>query len=259
MSSISLRGAPVALLATVLLSAPASAAGAERLEVRAQGGAGTPVTGSGQLALSGTTAVRVGVPTLESGRAVLVEGPGATDPRAVRFPAYVATGRYARAVLRLTPTSGSALSPGSADFEFGAVLNLDRVSSGRSNDNGDNVLQRGLWGDRAQLKLEVDAGRPACSVKGDQGRRTVRSSVRLTRDAWYTVRCERMGGRLTVEVARYGASPVRTTVSGQTGRLSFDPARPASVGGKLDSSGQIVAGATDQLNGAVARVWVRHL
>lgn len=220
---------------------------------------GTVLTGTAPLAVAGDTPVSTHVERLSGGALRVVPGPSRTLPTAVSFPDYVAAGRYPRAVLRVTPTSGGALSPGAADFEYGAVFRLDASSSGRLDDNGDNVFQRGLSGDSSMLKLEVDHGRPACKIHGDQGVVVVRSGLRITRGRWYDVRCSRVGTTVTVRTAPYGSGePVLRSTSRATGTITFAPDRPASVGGKLTRSGDIVAQASDQFNGAIAKVWIRR-
>ena len=70
----------------------------------------------------------------------------------------------------------------------------------------------------------------------------------------------RVGSRVTLQVTPYGGSAKAVTDSevGPTGALAFDPTRLASVGGKLNRLGEI-AQSSDQLNGAVARVFVQGL
>jgi len=216
------------------------------------------VTGAGQFAVGGDTTVAISVASLSGGRAKVVAGPDSALPRAVQFPSYVRSGTYPRAVVRLAPTSGAALSPGTSTFEYGAVFRLDASSSGRSIDNGNNLFQRGLYADRAQLKLQIDHGYPSCLVKGSAGRVYARSNMKVTPDTWYRATCSRVGSRLTVAVTRHGGSftTVSKSVGGSTGTLTFGSSVRASIGGKLTSSGAIVSSSTDQFNGAVARVWI---
>jgi hypothetical protein len=191
-----------------------------------------------------------------------VPGPDSALPKAIRLPSYVASGPYPRAVVSLTPVSGHALSPGSSSFSFGAVYRLDATSSGRSLDDGDNVFQRGRYGDRSVWKLQVDDGHPSCLVKGTGGQAFVRSPATVTADRWYRTTCTRVGTTLSVEVRPYagGTAGVRTTVDAASGDVSFHSTPPASIGGKLttDAGTAVVASGTDQLNGAVARVWVER-
>lgn len=248
------------LLVVVTIPSEAAAVTTPGTTQTARGSTGTPVTGAGQLASSGDTAVGISVAQLSGGQALVAAGPGGALPSAVQFPAYVATGTYPRAVVRVAPTSGAGLDPGSSSFEFGAVLRLDRVSSGRSLDNGDNVFQRGLSSDASMFKLELDSGRPSCKVRGASGELTVRSATTVARGGWYTVRCSRTASQVAVEVSGYGSTTTTRTVgNGTTGALTFRAGQAASIGGKLNASGAIVGSATDQLNGAVAQVWTRRL
>ena len=189
--------------------------------------------GAGQFDVTGDTTVGISVAALSGGSTKVVAGPDSALPRAVQFPAYVGSGTYPRAVVRLAQTSGDALSPGSSDFEYGAVFRLNPLSSGRSVDNGNNVFQRGLYADRAQFKLQIDHGYPSCLVKGSAGRVFARSSVKVTPDTWYSARAlARLAGDRGGDA--YGAA---TTVSqgGQrlAGTLTFGSSVRASIGGKL--------------------------
>ncbi len=262
------RGLPdlAALLSLSLLmfgvagAASGEAVNANSLAVQAVGTTGTLVTGSDQFTVGGDTAVKIAVARLSGGTAKVVAGPdGATQ--AVEFPAYVKSGAYPRAVIRVTPTSGGGLSPGADDFEYGAVFRLNATSSGRSIDNGDNLFQRGLYNDRAQFKLQIDSGYPSCRVRGSAGQVFARSSTKVTRGKWYSATCSRVGSRLTVQVVPFGsnATPVTNVANGSSGTLTFPASKPAAVGGKLTASGAVVSGATDQFNGAVANVWANRL
>jgi len=219
--------------------------------------AGTVLTSGGQFSVSGDTNVLVDVAQLSGGEVRVARGPDEALPTALTYPPYRASGAYPRAVLTLTPTSGDALSPGGVDFEYGAVFRLDATSSGRVDDNGDNVFQRGLSGDMSQLKLEVDHGRPSCKIHGESGEVTVRAEAKINRGDWYEVRCSRTGDEVSVGVAPYGGGAATLkTASGATGDIDFSPVQLASVGGKLNKAGDIVTHASDQFNGAIAKVWI---
>ena len=248
----------LALACAGALVVSAEAASTSSLALQAIGTTGTIVTGADQFAVDGDTTVAISVAGLSGGTAKVVAGPDSALPRAVQFPSYVSSGTYPRAVVRLTPTSGDALSPGSSDFEYGAVFRLNALSSGRSIDNGNNLFQRGLYADRAQFKLQIDYGYPSCLVKGSAGRVFARSSIKVTPDTWYSATCSRVGSLVTVAVTRYGgaATTVSKVVSGSTGTLTFGSSVRASLGGKLTSSGAVVSSSTDQFNGAVAKAWI---
>jgi len=241
--------------------ATAQAATTGSLTLQPRGTVGTIVTGVGQFDVGGDTAVNIAGAKLSGGNLKVVAGPDSVRPRAVQFPSYVGSGTYPRAVLRLNPVSGYALASGASDFEYGAVFRLDARSSGRSIDDGNNLLQRGLYSGPAQFKLQVDGGYPSCSVKGSAGRVSVSSVTKVAADRWYRAECSRVGSRVSVSVAPYGGTGTTSSrsASGSSGTLSFQSSVPASLGGKLTSTGAVVSGATDQFNGAVARAWVRRL
>lgn len=247
-----------ALPASAVLAGPAGAATAAEVNLTGKGPKGTPVTGVAQIAVTGGTEVDVDVSTVSGGEAVVARGPGEGLSRSVRFPRYVDSGSYPRAVLEVEPESGGAFDPGADDFSFGAVLKLAPRSDGRAEDDGDNVFQRGLYADAAQFKLQIDGGRPSCLVKGNAGRVKV-TGPKIDRGTWYTISCARKGSALVVKTARYDGTggTDRHIATGSTGKLSFSSSTPASVGGKLDGSGKVVAGSSDQFNGRVAEVWLR--
>jgi len=257
----SIRLAAVSMASLAFVSSGAVLSGTQAdstdvLSLTADGVLGTVVQGVGQLTVTGDTAVDVDVENVDGGRMQLVAGPGLLET-AVRFPSYSDSSAYPRAVLSLTPTSGQALSPQSADFAYAAVYRLDATSSGSAEDNGDNLFQRGIWSEPSMFKLELDSGHPTCVVKGSEGRVTVRSPTKVQPNEWYRTVCSRVGDRLKVAVTPYGTTDtVRAENAGPTGQVAFPASRPASVGGKLSGSGDVLRTASDQFNGAIARVWI---
>jgi hypothetical protein len=239
---------------------PASAAPtAHSATLHATGAIGTVVTGEGQVAVDGDTAVDVSVADDEGGQVRVVDGPSSSLPRAWQFPTYQADGAYPRAAVGLSPTDGDAFSPGGSDFSYGSVFRLDAASSGRSSDNGDNIFQRGRYSEPAMFKLQVDHGYPSCMVKGSTGRASVKSSVKVDPDAWYAATCSRVGSTLTIAVTAYGGDTVTDRADGDAGSVTFPDSLPASIGGKLNSSSLALANGSDQLNGAVAQVSISRL
>jgi hypothetical protein len=209
---------------------------------------------------SGSAAVRIDVVTRSGGAARRTAG--MASPWAVRLPAYTGSSDPARAVLRISATGTSdLLSPRTSAFSFGADFKLDATSTGSSVDNGDNLVQRGLYGDAAQYKIEVDGGRVACRIKGAAGTVYVRSSLSVRRGTWYRAICTRSSGAVVVYVASVSSagpgSYVRTGRSGTTGDVNLPDAVPMSLGGKLGANGSMVLGATDQFNGVIDRVFYR--
>jgi hypothetical protein len=265
---LSVTVAVAALLGGVVLapaaaaSRPAPAAGG-RADVRVtfdegSGGRGSVVRSARS---TGTADVRVDVVTRSGGTARRVRGTGSRW--AVRLPALQESSDPARAVLRIRATGGGdPLSPGEHGFIFGADFRLRAESVGGPVDNGDNLVQRGLWNDPAQIKLEVDGGTVGCRVKGSAGDVYVRSSVRVQPGQWYRALCRRAGHGLVLRVAAVSASGAgpftRDRADGDIGVVDMADAVPMSVGGKLSADGSMDLAATDQLNGAVDRVVYRR-
>ena len=210
---------------------------------------------------SGRLPVRVDVVT--SGRGT-VRGATGLNGGAVLLPALAEQGA-AYAVLRLEATGTSdELSPGPRAFEFGADFALDAASTGTEADNGDNLVQRGLSVDAAQYKIQVDAGRPSCTVAGDSGSTTVSADTLVDFETWYRVRCTRRGDSLSLSVAEIGpdgevAEAVTAADEGEMGFVAMAAGVPLSVGGKLRGDGGIVQVSTDQFNGLVDQVVYRLL
>lgn len=205
---------------------------------------------------SGSANVRLDVTTLEGGelRTQHVDG-----RRAARFPSYVSSGTYPRAAVTVrTPLDAQdRLQPGTMDFTLRAHFRLDPVTAGRTDDNGDNLLQRGLASDAAQYKLELNHSRPACRVEGSEGVLEAQSTTELEPETWYEVTCSRQDDSLRLEVI--GPEPVEnvTTISGPVGNILFDRSVPLSVGGKVTRQGELVRSATDQFNGSISSVELR--
>lgn len=206
------------------------------------------------VANSGTGSVdvivaRSGTATVES-----VEGPD--GGQAVRFPAYTG-GAVAPAAVIVATATGDALSPLDRDFEFGATVKLDTESSGSAVDDGDNLVQRGNFGDPGQYKIQLDKGVPSCRIVGDAGEVFVKAEEAVEPGAWYVVSCKREGSEVSLTMAPYddqdGQESWRAT--GSTGQVSLD-AQPLSVGGKVSPEGVPVASA-DQFNGAMDDVYLR--
>lgn len=176
----------------------------------------------------------------------------------LQLPWYSGTAGGPYAALRVTPLGSDWLSPGTSDFRFGADLRIDSANQGSDPDNGNNVVQRGLWDDPMQYKLEIDNNRPNCVFRGTQGRLSVRSSVTVEPKAWYQVTCRRTAAeKVSVSVTKIGSSatPVVNSNVGPLGTLDAVPGTPLSVGAKLTHDGQILRSATDQFNGRVDNVF----
>lgn len=157
------------------------------------------------------------------------------------------------AALEVKPRSGDDLTPGTARFEYGA----DFMADGDW-DDGDNVIQRGLYTDRGQYKLEIDGGRPACSMKGSAGQLTVRLGPEIESQVWYRARCVRDGGQVALSVLRIGTGETWTrTIKGPTGNIRpQSPFTQMSIGAKTWDNGH-VGEAPDQFSGVIDNVFLR--
>ena len=217
-----------------------------------------PSTGSGAIAEQrGEASVSVATASFQGGEVGTKDGLAGT--RAFSFPEFRGRGPYPRAVVTATPTTEEdGLSPDSRDFQYGADIRLEAESTGRTEDNGNNVIQRGLSVDPVMFKLEVDANlRPSCTIKGRLGEVTVYALQPLEPSTWYRIRCDRQKDQVTIFVGEFLPSGATTAVGrGQIGKIGpvdmRDPLLPVSVGGKVSRSGQIVRDATDQFNGEIA-------
>jgi hypothetical protein len=163
-------------------------------------------------------------------------------------------------VLAITnATATDQLDPGLAPVQFGADFALDSASARSGTvDDGNNLIQRGLWDDRSQLKLEIDAGRLICRVKGRSGEVSITGSTTVETGRWYRASCRRSGTRVTLTLGWWSSSGTYSSRSwakdGTTGSLSPNArSTPLSVGGKLAADGTVHA-ATDQFNGPVDNV-----
>lgn len=191
------------------------------------------------------------------GRLRVQPGP---DGQAVRFPAFDASSDPARAVLVYRSDAGGldpgGLDPGEQDFRFGADFMLDTVTQGE-NDDGNNLVQRGLSSDRMQYKLQADFGLASCRLEGDHGSVTVTSRVRIEPQVWYTVTCSREGDEVTLDLQTVTGQDLDTVKRGaRTGSLKFVSSVPLVMGGKLTADGVVVRRKADQLNGALDNVFV---
>jgi hypothetical protein len=152
--------------------------------------------------------------------------------------------------------------PGRGDFSFGAEFVLDAHHGSSSTDNGDNLVQRGLFGEDAQYKIQLDDARPSCRVNGSEGSVTVRAAERVETGEWYRVRCRRTGDEVSLRVVTsFGEGrELRDYVEhGRTGSVSFAGGGPFSIGGKVDKDGDVLTADSDQFNGLVDDVFFRQL
>lgn len=210
----------------------------------------------------GTASVRVRSVTSNGG--AVVRRPGHREGWAVRLPAYSASDP-AYAVVRVRNEAlADPLSPGSRGFSFGADFALNATSSGTSADDGDNLIQRGLYDDTGQYKIQLDGRQASCRVKGSAGDEFVKvATVTVDAGRWYRVRCTRRANTVTLAIGEIGADGsvdfTSSSKTGSIGSVALERGVPLSIGGKLKSDGALVLGATDQFNGRVDRVLYRRL
>lgn len=213
---------------------------------------------------TGSATVDVAVATAGGGQLVTAPARNGTG-RAVETPEFDPASDGERAVVRITNAAGTdRLDPASKNFSFGAdfVLDADSAKPG-SNDDGDNLLQRGLYGDEDQYKLQLDGRRPSCRLKGNAGGTTaavqVTSTVEVDSTHWYRAECVRVGTRLDVVVKRLGGGSTVTTSTTGPAVLKVKMAAgsiPVSIGGKLNANGTVNPD-SDQFNGRIDNAYVR--
>lgn len=215
---------------------------------------------------SGDSRLAVTMSALDGGR--LAQGRARVSPRtnkAVRTPRHDAGVEAPRAVIRVVDRRGADdLDPGGGRLVFGADFSLDRDSEAHddgSTDNGNNLVQRGLFNQVSQYKIQVDGAVVSCRIKGRAGTALIASTVHIVPERWYRARCQRQASLVTLALTWWKAdgTPVRSlsAVSTRTGRLSpASPNVPFSIGGKLNNTGEVLADA-DQFNGRIDNVVLR--
>lgn len=207
---------------------------------------------------AGTANLRSSLATRSGG--TIRPAAGRVAPRtnsAIRTPAFDARVKGPRAVVKVVdPAGADDLDPGTAGFTFGADFTLNaRSQQSGSGDNGNNLIQRGLYGNVSQYKIQVDHKRVTCRIKGSSGVVEVMSPVTITAGRWYRAWCSRSGSSVTIAVTRWSESGAAITSSssssGTTGSLSPAIRRvPLSIGGKLNADGAVLD-SSDQFNGRI--------
>jgi hypothetical protein len=131
-----------------------------------------------------------------------------------------------------------ARNPRKSNFALGATFRSNPIPDAYSG----NLIQKGLWGDAGQVKLQVvpaGGGTVNCRVKGAARAKFIASSVVIDDGAWHTALCWRQGGTLGLTV-----DGVTRSMSASVG--SIVNSRPLNVANKNDT-----ATASDQLIGAL--------
>jgi hypothetical protein len=187
-------------------------------------------------------------------------------------------------VVRPVKTNGipDTLAPRTGSFVFGADVKLDTGVTARdlagtppSNDNGNNVVQRGLSAND-QYKMQVDIG-PAgpvasCYIR-ETGTPTVSAQLPITAGTWLRLRCQRSIvstlGQAHDQVVLTVTTPNGTLVGTKTevgtlapANLDFSMATPTkpipfTVGAKVNGDGStLVTSNSDQFNGRIDNVYL---
>jgi hypothetical protein len=162
------------------------------------------------------------------------------------------------AAVKVDPPDPDAFSPGERSFNFGADVALSGGSEG--GDPGANVVQRGLFSDSGQYKLQVDGGVPSCRVAGTEGEVLVKGGSALSPGSWHRVRCTRTGDTVTLtvqpwEVDEWGDAETFSD-SGPLGAVELSSTTPLAVGAKLSADGSLVPARPDQYRGLIDSVVV---
>lgn len=260
--------ASVVGLALGSLLGSANAAASTRLSLVFDSPSGSLGSTQTSFTNAGSAMVKIAVATSNGGR-VTSQTSRSGEGDAVAFPNFNSTASGPRAVIRVTSAGSSdGLSPGSSDFSWGADFTLSpgatASKSSGSRDNGDNLMQRGLYAE-TQYKLQLDGHQPSCRLRGstgDSGAVKVAAPVTVSSGAWYGATCQRSGSTLTIAVVKYDGTGgvAQTWTASKTSSVGFgqvrysSPSIPLSVGGKLDNSGAIDTSASDQFNGSVDNV-----
>ena len=196
----------------------------------------------------------------------IIGAPGVTgNGSAGEYPAHSIGPDSPRAVIKITNLANSnlhLLNPAERDFWFGADVNLDTVNATPgSNDDGNNVIQRGLYNETSQFKIEVDRLRPSCRIKGSLDDIRLEGNP-ITPEETYRIRCERIGATIRLMVwpvnadGSLGSAVTNTAQVIDVGPLVFDRGIPMSIGGKLNNNGTVNA-STDQFNGTIDNAILR--
>lgn len=221
--------------------------------------------------VSDVSDVKASVVKNDSGEVLIGKPPG-KNGRSIDLPDYT----KGAAVIKVVDTKGDALSPGLADFSFGADFNLNKLNSGPLDDNGNNLIQRGLHNSGHQYKIQVDKGedekwRPSCTLEkgtveqckneqGDPAPCSVAADKPVEHSRWYRVTCMRQGTTLRLVVRPYNPEgqlqdPISTTERKNMPKFDLtwpvsESNLPMSIGGKLNADGKIVK-SNDQFNGFI--------
>lgn len=205
----------------------------------------------------GTAEVRIAVVTNHGGH---LDGTADLDGRrGVRTPAFVPEGPVPGAALVVRPVLGQSdpLDPGLRDFEVSIDFESDVPTAGQPRDDGDNLVQRGRYGQAGQFKLQIDHGRPSCRMAGTGGEVLVAADDVVEPQQWYRLTCIRAAHAVTLVLDELGSDepPQQWHVAQDPGDISFSGA-PLSIAAKVTDAGRLDPGSVDQFHGTIDRVLV---
>jgi len=179
------------------------------------------------------------------------------DGVALRFPEYGDPGPPV--IATITAEDAGTLNPGAKPFIIGADLMIDERNEGSDVDDGNNVLQHGLFSDTSQYKLQVDRDRASCRIEGSAGAVVVNDEAALEPDVWYHVECRREADEVVLTVESLDPDVTyesEVSLGGETGSVAASTAAPVVIGGKLGANDEIVTSNTDQFNGALDHIFL---
>lgn len=217
----------------------------------------TPVVSS-----SDSAALSSQVLTAGGGKVTAAPSRTGTGGAAMRFPAFAPAASGPRAVVEARSAGTvDVLDPGTADFTFGADILLDEQSHQHgTSDNGNNVLQRGLFDSTTQYKIQIDSGKASCRVKGASGAVMVVSKATIVPGEWFGLACSRIGATVSLAVTSWDGATARTQVvseGGATGDLTpSDRSIPLAIGAKVHDAGTFTD-SPDQFNGVIDNPYLR--
>lgn len=135
------------------------------------------------------------------------------------------------ALIALDPTDDAAFNPGTRPFAYGATVKVDSPFTADA-----NLMQRGRFSETTdQWKLQLDAGRQGCVVKGDKGRVTVFAPTDVAADGrWHSVICV-----ITEKSVAYVVDGRVHRVDNTAGAITFTDPELLHVGGVFNSDGTI--------------------
>lgn len=178
---------------------------------------------------------------------------------AVRTPAARPEGAVEAAAIVVwpDPADADALQPGSRPVVLQVDFRVDAPAPSRPGDDGDNLVQWGRYGDRAQLKLQLDHGTPSCRVAGSGGVVLVAAKRTVTSDRWYRLSCSVTKGEVTMRLTDLdaGGEPLEWVRHADPGELRFGRV-PLSIAAKVGASGELDRNSVDQFSGTIDRVVV---